>query len=120
VACCDEQLVSIGQRARTVRLEFVAGDDFPFQLTFASNLAGYTVEADVIDPQTGSVLETFAIATEYPTINGSTATRYRLSLTRTQTAALAAHDGARWSFRRTTPDNKKRTILMGRVQPIRR
>ena len=26
--CCDQSVVSVGQRARTMRLEFVAGDDF--------------------------------------------------------------------------------------------
>jgi len=112
--------VSIGQRARTVRLEFVAGDDFPFRLTFARNLAGYTVEADVVDPVSAAVLATFAITTDYQTINGATVTRYSLSLTRAQTAAIAAHSGARWSFRWTTPGNAKRTILMGRVQAVTR
>jgi len=114
VPCCEQSVVSVGQRARTMRLEFVAGDDFPLRMIFSSNLTGYTVEADVVSAS-GTVLQTFAITTEYLTISGVASTRYSLSLTRTQTAALATQDGARWSFRWTAPGDKKRTLFMGRV-----
>ncbi len=119
MSCCDQSVVSVGQRARTVRLEFVAGDDFPLRLTFASNLTGYTAEADVVSAA-GSVIQTFAIATEYLTNNGVTSTRYSLSLTRAQTTAMATQDGARWSFRLTAPGDKKRTYFLGRVICVKR
>lgn len=119
MACCDQSVVSVGQRARTLRLEFVAGDDFPLRLIFASNLTGYTVEADVVNAA-GTVIQTFAIATEYLTINGVASTRYSLSLTRNQTTALASQDGPRWSFRWTAPGDKKRTLFVGRVICVKR
>jgi hypothetical protein len=119
VPCCDQSIVSVGQRARTMRLEFVAGDDFPLQLTFRGNLTGYTVEADVIGT-TGTVLQTFAISTQYLTIGGVASTRYSLSLTRSQTTALASAAGPRWSFRWSAPGDKKRTIFIGRVVCVKR
>lgn len=117
--CCEQSVVAIGQRPKTVRLEFVAGDDFPFRLTVSRDLTGYTPEADVI-AEDGTLLQTFAISTEYLTIDGVASTRYSLSLTRTQTTALAAHDGARWSFRWTAPGDTKRTLLSGRVICVKR
>ena len=114
MSCCEQSVVAVGQRPRTVRLEFVAGDDFPLRLTFSRDLTGYTVAADVV-AENGTLLQTFTIATEYLTINGVASTRYSLSLTRIQTTALATHEGARWSFRWTAPGDKKRTILSGRV-----
>lgn len=98
-----------------MRLEFVAGDDFPLVLTFKRDLTGYAVEADVIDPD-GTVLQAFSVGSpQYLTIDSVACTRYSLSLTRTQTAALATQDGARWSFRWTDHGDKKRTLFMGRV-----
>jgi hypothetical protein len=119
VTCCTQSVVAVGQRPRTVRLEFVAGDDFPLRLTFDRDLTGYTVEADVVSAS-GSLLQTFAITTEYLTIGGVASTRYSLSLTRVQTTALATQEGARWSFRWTAPGDKKRTLLAGRVVCVRR
>lgn len=120
MSCCEEPVVAVGQRPRTLRLEFVAGDDFPLRLTFTRDLTGYTVEADVIDPD-GTVLQTFSIGEPViETVSGVTTTAYSLALTRTQTTALASHDAARWSFRWTAPGDKKRTILAGRVVCVKR
>lgn len=110
----------VGQRPRTLRLEFVAGDDFPLRLTFTRDLTGYTVEADVID-RDGASLTSFDIDEPViETVAGVTTTRYSLALTRSQTTALAAEDGARWSFRWTAPGDKVRTILAGRVVCVKR
>jgi hypothetical protein len=119
VPCCEQTVVAVGQKPRVLRLEFVAGDDLPLTFTFLRDLDGYDLEADVVDAG-GDPLQAFAITTQNVTINGSTATRAFLSLTRVQTAAIASHEGARWSLRWTAPGDKVRTIFLGRVLSVRR
>lgn len=117
--CCEQTVVAVGQKPRVLRLEFVAGDDLPLTFTFLRDLTGYDLEADVVDAS-GSLLQAFAITTQNVTIDGAEATRVFLSLTSVQTAAIASHEGARWSLRWTDPGSKVRTIFLGRVLSVRR
>ena len=118
-SCASDGVAEYQQRPATLRLAFVAGDDFPFRLTVNRDLTGYTLAGQVLNTDTNSVACSFSTSIQTFTVAGVTSTRVTLSLTKTQTAALAALN-LRWSFRWTAPDTTVRTLLIGRVQPVTR
>ena len=117
---CTDGVAAYERRPATLRLAFVAGDDFAFRLTVNRDLTGYTLTSIVVNGETGATVATFASSMQTAVVDGQTVTRVALSLTKTQTAAMAAIRELRWSFRWAAPDTTTRTILIGRVRPISR
>lgn len=117
---CTDGVAAVERFPATLRLGFVAGDDFAFRLTINRDLTGYTLTAVALNADTGATVATFGTSMQTVTIAGQTATRVTLTLTKTQTAAMAAVARLRWSFRWAAPDTTTRTILIGRVRPVAR
>lgn len=117
---CTDGVAFVERLPATMRLGFVAGDDFPFRLTVNRDLTGYSLTAVVINADTGATVATFATSMQTVTVSGQTATRITLTLTKTQTAAMGTVANLRWSFRWAAPDTTTRTILIGRVRPVSR
>lgn len=117
---CTDGVAAVERFPATLRLGFVAGDDFPFRLTINRDLTGYTLTAVVLNADTGATVATFGTSMQTVTIAGQTASRVTLTLTKTQTAAMAAVARLRWSFRWAAADTTTRTILIGRVRPVAR
>jgi hypothetical protein len=117
---CTDGVAAVERFPATLRLGFVAGDDFSCRLTINRNLTGYTLTAVALNADTGGTVATFGTSIQTVTIAGQTATRVTITLTKTQTAAMAAVARLRWSFRWAAADTTTRTILIGRVRPISR
>jgi hypothetical protein len=75
---------SYDQAPGTLNLSFNRGDDFSALVDFSISMSGYTVTAGVTSLVTGSEVQALTVSTV-----SATAGTFNVSLTDTQTAALA-------------------------------
>jgi hypothetical protein len=100
---------SYDQTPGTLNLSFRRGDDFSALVDFSITMTGYTVEASMQSLVSGEDVVAFTVTT--PNLaNG----QVNISLTDTQTAALAAGTYA-WSMK-WVENNATRTALTGFVE----
>lgn len=117
---CTQECIAYERLPASLPMAFVSGDDFPFRVVVNRDLASYTYAATITNAATGVVVATFAITSAPVTVAGATHTRITLTLTDTQTAALAPPTAYRWSLRWTSPAGDTRTALSGRVRVVKR
>lgn len=91
-------------------LAFKKSNDFAAVIDFDATLVGYTVTANMTSLVTGATVVPFTT-----TIADATAGQVSVSLTDTQTAALAAGTYG-WQLDWTAPGGIQRTALSGTVE----
>jgi hypothetical protein len=102
---------SYDQTPGTLNLSFVRGDDFSTLIDFSITMTGYTVTASMISTVSGAEVQAFTV-----TAANASAGQYNISLTDTQTAALAR---GTYGWRMTwTENNATRTALTGFVEVL--
>lgn len=75
---------SYNQLPGTLNLSFVRGDDFSVLVDFSITMTGYAVTAEMVSVVSGAVVQAMAV-----TAANAAAGQFNVSLTDTQTAALA-------------------------------
>lgn len=98
------------QRPGTMPLGFKRSNDFAALVDFSTSLVGYTATSSLTSLVTGGVVT--AMTT---TIVDAAAGQINVSLTDTQTAALAAGTYG-WQLDWTAPGDIRRTVLSGTVE----
>jgi hypothetical protein len=102
---------SYDQTPGTLNLSFVRGDDFSTLVDFSITMTGYTVTAAMYSLVSGAEPQAFTV-----TAANASAGQYNISLTDTQTAALAR---GTYGWRMTwTESNATRTALTGFVEVL--
>jgi len=102
---------SYDQTPGTLGLSFVRGDDFSTLVDFSITMTGYTVAASLYSLVSGAEVQAFTV-----TAANASAGQYNISLTDTQTAALAR---GTYGWRMTwTESNATRTALTGFVEVL--
>lgn len=89
---------------------FRKGDDFSTLIDFSISLASYTLSAGLYSTVTGALVQAMAVA-----VTDAAAGLVSVSLTDTQTAALAAGTYA-WRLDWTAPGSVQRAPLAGTVE----
>jgi hypothetical protein len=102
---------SYDQTPGALNLSFVRGDDFSTLVDFSITMTGYTVTASMYSLVSGDNIQAFTV-TAASAANG----QYNISLTDTQTAALAR---GTYGWRMTWTENAAtRTALTGFVEVL--
>ena len=102
---------SYDQTPGTLNLSFVRGDDFSSMIDFSITMTGYQVTASMYSLVSGAEVQAFTV-TAANAANG----QFNISLTDTQTAALARGTyGWRMAW---TESNATRTALTGFVEVL--
>ena len=102
---------SYDQTPGTLNLSFVRGDDFSTLIDFSISMTGYTVTASMYSLVSGAEVQAFTV-----TAANASAGQYNISLTDTQTAALAR---GTYGWRMTwVENNATRTALTGFVEVL--
>lgn len=102
---------SYDQTPGTLNLSFARGDDFSALVDFSIGMSGYTVTAGITSLVTGSELQPLSVS-----FVSATAGQVNVSLTDTQTAAMAR---GTYGWRMTwTENNATRTALTGYVEVL--
>ena len=102
---------SYDQTPGTLNLSFVRGDDFSTLVDFSITMTGYTVAASMYSLVSGAEVQAFTV-----TAANASAGQYNISLTDTQTAALAR---GTYGWRMTWTENAAtRTALTGFVEVL--
>ena len=102
---------SYDQTPGALNLSFNRGDDFSTLVDFSIGMTGYTVTAGITSLVTGDSVQPLTVS-----IVSATAGQVNVSLTDTQTAALARGTYG-WSMAWTV-DNATRTALTGFVEVL--
>jgi hypothetical protein len=104
-------MASYDQAPGTLSLSFVRGDDFSTLVDFSITMTGYTVAASVYSLVSGAEVQAFTV-TATNAANG----QFNISLTDTQTAALAR---GTYGWRMTWVEGAAtRTALTGFVEVL--
>jgi hypothetical protein len=103
---------SYDQTPGVLNLSFVRNDDFSALIDFNPlNMTGYTVAASIFSTVSGAEVQAFTV-----TAANAASGQYNISLTDTQTAALAR---GTYGWRMTwTENNATRTALTGFVEVL--
>jgi hypothetical protein len=102
---------SYDQTPGALNLSFVRGDDFSTLVDFSISMTGYTVTASMYSLVSGAEVQAFTV-----TAANASAGQYNISLTDTQTAALAR---GTYGWRMTwVENNATRTALTGFVEVL--
>jgi hypothetical protein len=102
---------SYDQTPGVLNLSFVRGDDFSTLIDFSITMTGYTVAASMFSTVSGAEVQAFTV-TAANAANG----QFNISLTDTQTAALAR---GTYGWRMTWTENAAtRTALTGFVEVL--
>jgi len=102
---------SYDQTPGVLNLSFVRGDDFSTLIDFSIAMTGYTVAASMYSTVSGAEVQAFTV-----TAANAASGQYNISLTDTQTAALAR---GTYGWRMTwTENNATRTALTGFVEVL--
>jgi hypothetical protein len=96
----------------TMNLAFKRSGDFSALIDFDVSLSGYTATASLNSLVTGSAVQTFTT-----TVADASAGQVSVSLTDTQTAALAAGTYG-WQLDWVAPGSVQRTALTGTVEVV--
>jgi hypothetical protein len=94
----------------TMNLSFKRSADFAALVDFDVNLTGYTVSASLVSLVSSAVVQAFTAS-----ISDAAAGQVSVSLTDTQTAALAAGTYG-WQLDWVAPGSVQRTALSGTVE----
>jgi hypothetical protein len=97
----------------SLSLAFRQSDQFATQIDFDTSLTGYTVSSAIISPVTGATVT--AITTS---LSDAEAGKVDISLTETQTAALAVGT-YNWRLVWNAPGDVQRTALAGTIEVVR-
>jgi hypothetical protein len=102
---------SYDQTPGELNLSFMRGDDFSTLVDFSITMTGYTVTASLYSLVSGAEVQAFTV-----TAANASAGQYNISLTDTQTAALAR---GTYGWRMTWTENAAtRTALTGFVEVL--
>jgi hypothetical protein len=102
---------SYDQTPGTLNLKFNRADDFSALVDFSIGMTGYTVAASMYSTVSGAEVQAFTV-----TAANAASGQYNISLTDTQTAALAR---GTYGWRMTwTESNATRTALTGFVEVL--
>jgi hypothetical protein len=102
---------SYDQLPGTLNLSLVRGDDFSALVDFSISMTGYTVTAEMVSVVSGAVVQAVTVAA-----TDAAAGQFNVSLTDTQTAALA-RGTYRWRMT-WVEGNATRTALTGFVEVL--
>jgi hypothetical protein len=102
---------SYDQTPGTLNLSFKRGDDFSTLIDFSIGMTGYAVTASMTSVVSGAEVQAFTV-----TAANAAAGQFNISLTDTQTAALARGTYG-WQMK-WTENNATRTALTGYVEVL--
>jgi hypothetical protein len=114
-------MTNFSQLPRTNNLAFVKGDEVSFTEAFAGlDLTGHTLSAGIFNSSiatvTNVVTPTLSLATA--TSGGVVTSTVTVSLSETNTSALATNVRYRWFLRYVTPGGKTITAVSGAVSCV--